>query len=225
MAAVVIAYMNLTFLWAWAGHVTLSACVVLCGIAMAEAGSSRPASGVEHYFSHIWDMRHLSFGTPMDLHGAQCAVGTRLAVALYEKLLAETPDRDRALAAARDFSLDAWHTRLREFVGAGAESMIALEKKEGKYDRASHEARLDRIIEGWEEICAIAKEELPTIAELDALYTRIGLPMTAADLGLLAEELGDTFLATKDIRDKYVLSRLAWDLGLAEEMAAYAKTR
>lgn len=34
IAAVVIAYMKLTVLWAWAGHVTLAACVVLCGIAV-----------------------------------------------------------------------------------------------------------------------------------------------------------------------------------------------
>ena len=34
VAAVAIAYMKLTVLWAWAGHVTLSACVVLCGIAI-----------------------------------------------------------------------------------------------------------------------------------------------------------------------------------------------
>ena len=34
VAAVVIAYMKLTVLWAWAGHVTLAACVVLCGIAI-----------------------------------------------------------------------------------------------------------------------------------------------------------------------------------------------
>ena len=34
VAAVVIAYVKLTVLWAWAGHVTLAACVVLCGIAI-----------------------------------------------------------------------------------------------------------------------------------------------------------------------------------------------
>lgn len=32
--AVIIAYLKLTVLWAWAGHVTLAACVVLCGIAI-----------------------------------------------------------------------------------------------------------------------------------------------------------------------------------------------
>ena len=32
--AVIIAYLKLTALWAWAGHVTLAACVVLCAIAV-----------------------------------------------------------------------------------------------------------------------------------------------------------------------------------------------
>ena len=34
VAAVVIAYLKLAVLWAWAGHVTLAACVVLCAIAI-----------------------------------------------------------------------------------------------------------------------------------------------------------------------------------------------
>lgn len=34
IGAVVMAYMKLTILWAYAGHVTLAACVVLCGIAI-----------------------------------------------------------------------------------------------------------------------------------------------------------------------------------------------
>ena len=32
--AVIIAYLKLTALWAWAGHVTLAACVILCAIAV-----------------------------------------------------------------------------------------------------------------------------------------------------------------------------------------------
>ena len=34
IAAVVIAYVKLVALWAWAGHVTLAACIVLCAIAI-----------------------------------------------------------------------------------------------------------------------------------------------------------------------------------------------
>ena len=34
IAAVVIAYLKLVVLWAWAGHITLAACIILCGIAV-----------------------------------------------------------------------------------------------------------------------------------------------------------------------------------------------
>ena len=34
VAAVVIAYLKLVALWAWAGHVTLAACILLCAIAV-----------------------------------------------------------------------------------------------------------------------------------------------------------------------------------------------
>ena len=34
VGAVVVAYLKLTAVWAWAGHMTLLACVVLCGIAV-----------------------------------------------------------------------------------------------------------------------------------------------------------------------------------------------
>jgi len=50
--------------------------LVLSGIAMNYAGVSRPASGAEHYISHVWDMRGLEFGTPVDFHGIQCAIAT-----------------------------------------------------------------------------------------------------------------------------------------------------
>ena len=60
--------------------------LIVCGTAMKFAGLSRPASGIEHYLSHIWDMRGVEFGTAIELHGIQCAVGTLIAIKLYEKI-------------------------------------------------------------------------------------------------------------------------------------------
>lgn len=39
--------------------------MVLSGIAANYALVSRPVSGMEHYFSHVWDMRGVEFGTPL----------------------------------------------------------------------------------------------------------------------------------------------------------------
>lgn len=192
--------------------------LVIGGVAMNYAGLSRPASGVEHYISHVLDMRAVEFGTPMELHGIQCAIGTVIAVKLYEKLKAVTPDRQKALAHAAHFDLSDWHGQLRAFLGKGAQSMITLEKKEGKYDPQLHKARLEVILRNWDGILKIMEEELPTSSELGTLLETIGAPRTLAEIGIDEELLPMIFRATKDIRDKYVLSRLAWDLGVIDEL-------
>ena len=193
--------------------------LVLAGAGMAYAGCSRPASGVEHYFSHIWDMRALEFGTPASTHGFQCEVGTLLAAKIYDSLRSYTPDREKAIAAFDRFNYEDYKKQLRELVGTGAEAMIRNEEqKEHKYDRAKFIARLDRIIEHWDEIKEIINSEVPTASELSALLDKLGAPKTVADIGISDNNLGEVFEATRDIRDKYVLSRLVFDLGLTEEV-------
>ena len=192
--------------------------LVICGAAMKFAGLSRPASGIEHYFSHIWDMRGVEFHTPVELHGLQCAVGTLLSLSLYEKIKTTTPDKEKALRYAKAYDFDAWSGTLRAFLGKGAESMIRAEAKEQKYDLLKHKERLTLIIEKWDDILQIIDEELPAPTELESLFNKIGLPKTPAEIGIDESNLATTFQATKDIRDKYVLSRLCWDLGIIDEM-------
>ena len=191
--------------------------LVIAGTAMKYAGLSRPASGVEHYISHVLDMRGAQFHIPVELHGIQCAVGTLLAVQLYEKLKAIKPSRETALAYVGTFNVDAWQETLREFLGEAAESMIALERMEKKYDKALHEKRLEIILRNWNGILQIMEEELPDARELETLLDTIGLPKTLSGIGAEDAMLPTILRATKDIRDKYVLSRLLWDLGVLEE--------
>lgn len=192
--------------------------LIIGGVAMNYAGLSRPASGVEHYISHVLDMRAVEFHQKAELHGLQCAVGTMTAAKLYEKLKQVTPDREKALAHAKAFEYAHWGETLRAFLGKGAESMIALEAKEKKYDPALHAERINRIIDNWDAIMEIVSQEVPTVGELETLYRKVGLPGTLADIGE-AESLLPTILrCTKDIRDKYVLSRLVWDLGMEAEL-------
>ncbi len=190
--------------------------LVIGGVAMTYAGLSRPASGVEHYFSHVQDMRGLEFGTPTQLHGIQCARATAAAIRLYEQLSKMKPDGEKALAYVQSYDPEAWNRELKAFLGKGADTMIAQEKREGKYDVQKHARRLPLILENWDAILQILREELPTAEEFEKLMAVLGIP---AELDADAETAGLMFKATKDIRDKYVLSRLAWDLGVLEELA------
>lgn len=193
--------------------------LVIGGVAMAYAGISRPASGVEHYFSHVWDMRGLEFGTPVELHGIQCAMATAKAVQLYEAVKTVVPDPQKAQAAVEAFDYEAWSHQLRHFLGKGGDTMILQEQKERKYDKAIHPARFQRISDNWDVIVNIIEEELPSVDALAQLMDLIGLSRDLKTIGVDRQCAQLTFKATKDIRDKYVLSRLAWDLGILEELA------
>ena len=193
--------------------------LVIGGVAMAYAGVSRPASGVEHYFSHVWDMRGVEFGIPVEFHGIQCAMATYHAVKLYELVKKQKPDYEKASAYVAAFDQSAWEQTLRQFLGKGAEAMIALEKKEGKYRKDTHPARFQIIANNWDRILQIMDEELPSSAEIAKLLDTIGISKDLSAIGVDTECARTTFKATKDIRDKYVLSRLAWDLGIIDELA------
>lgn len=192
--------------------------LVLGGVAMNFAGLSRPASGVEHYLSHIWDIRSEEFGTPSDLHGIQCTIGTLMSLKLYEKIKKYTPDREKALQYARNFDYGEWEKVLKKFLGKAADTMIELEQKEKKYDVEKHSARLDIICGQWDKILEIIDEELPPSDEFEKFLDKIGIPKRPSEIGIDEKDNITAFKATKDIRDKYVASRLAWDLGIIEEM-------
>jgi glycerol-1-phosphate dehydrogenase [NAD(P)+] len=194
--------------------------LVIGGVAMNYAGCSRPASGNEHYISHIVDMRAVEFGTAEDLHGIQCAIGTLETLRLYEKLLTVKPDKEKALAHAAAFCYDDWAAQLRAFLGKGAESMIALEAREGKYDPKAHADRLEIILSNWDALLDIIRQELPTASRVEQLLQKIGAPTTLPQIGVEAGLESMIFRATKDIRDKYVLSRLLWDLGILDEIVS-----
>ena len=190
--------------------------LVIAGAAMSLAGASRPASGVEHYFSHVWDMRAQSLGTAASTHGIQCAIATLIAARLYERLLTITPDREAATEYAEKFSYPEWAATLREFIGEGAEAMIALEAKEGKYSVEKHSRRIDTIIEKWGELTTIVSKEMPKSEKIEKILDSIGCPKSPSEIGIDNSIIPTTFKATKDIRDKYVLSRLAFDLGVID---------
>lgn len=190
--------------------------LVMSGLTMKYAGVSRPASGVEHYFSHVWDMRSLAKGTAVDLHGIQCAIGTLYALRLYERLSDTIPDKTSALESVKNFDYEKWCETLRDFLGESAQSLIDLESKERKFDVEKHAVRLETIIEKWDVILNIIKKELPSSEEIEKLMVSLNMPISCSEIGIDESTLKTTFKLTKDIRNKYILSHLAWDLGLLD---------
>jgi glycerol-1-phosphate dehydrogenase [NAD(P)+] len=192
--------------------------LILSGIAMSFAQISRPASGLEHYFSHMWEMMALDRGEPSELHGIQVGVGTLLTLNVLRYLAQVQPDRARALAFVESFSNAEWEAQTRAIFGKAAQTIITQEHtKYHKNDAAQHAIRLERIVDNWPQLLTIMQEELPDADKLLALSKAVGMPTTPQQLGISLEDTHNAFLASRDIRDKYLTSSLLWDLGLLYE--------
>ena len=197
--------------------------LVVAGMAMAYAEISRPASGLEHYFSHMWEMMALERGVPYDLHGIQVGVGTVLSMKLYRKIRQIQPDRAKAEAHMKAFSRADWEAQVRRIFGKTAGEIIAIEDKTHKNDPARHAKRLDNLVNHWDEILKIIDEELP---DYDALYqtmAKTGMPMRPSEIDVPMDDVVDAFIGARDIRDKYLSCSFLWDLGLTDEFAEYLR--
>ena len=195
--------------------------LIIAGVGMAYADISRPASGLEHYFSHMWEMMALERGKPYDLHGIQVGVGTVLSMKIYQKLRTVTPDRAKAEAHMAAYDRAAWEAQIRRIFGKTAGEIISIEDKTKKNDAARHAKRLDNIINNWDEILKIIDEELPDYDTLYNLMAATGMPMKASDINVPMVDVIDAYVGSRDIRDKYLSCSLIWDLGLTDEFAAY----
>jgi glycerol-1-phosphate dehydrogenase [NAD(P)+] len=193
--------------------------LILSGIAMSFAEVSRPASGLEHYFSHIWEMRALASHKPAELHGIQVGVGTLLTLKIYEWIHAVRPDRDHALDVVSRFDRTIWTADMRRIFGSSSDNLLAMETVSGIHDAQKHKARLEHILIHWPGILRIMEEELPSYLDILKLMQGIGEPALPSEIGITQAEVRDALIASMEIRDKYIGSRLLWDLGMLDEWA------
>ena len=188
--------------------------LVLSGIAMSYVGFSRPASGIEHYFSHLWEMMALERGKSFELHGIQVGVGTLKALRLYDVIKTMKPNREKADAFMRDSSEEKWESEVRRILGSAGEAVIALEKNSfHNNDPQAQAKRVEKIADHWDEILRFAREELPETRKIEALMRELGMAMEPEEIGFDRQDTVDAFHATRDIRNKYLTSSMLWDMG------------
>jgi len=193
--------------------------LVLSGVAMSFAGNSRPASGLEHYFSHLWEMMALERKIPFELHGIQVGVGTIKTLKLYDIIRTLKPDLEKALAFRRDFSEEKWESELRRIFGKTAEPIIELEKNDfHNNDAKEHAVRAAKIAEHWDEILKIMDEELPNVQGIEGLMKDLDMAMEPEDVGFTRQDAVDAFRASRDTRKKYLTSSMLWDMGVLYEI-------
>jgi len=196
--------------------------LVMAGVAMQISASSRPASGSEHRFSHLWEMQALGHGDPAVPHGFKVGVGTIAAAALYERLL--TRDM-RALDL--DALCRAWPSRaeVERMVRQGHDiaqlAENAAEESLAKYITPDQlRARLTMIQERWPDIRPKLEAQLMPAGQLRDLLAAAGCPTDPAEIGIELARLRESYWLARTIRSRYTVLDLVAETGLLDVCVA-----
>jgi len=184
------------------------------GYCMLDFGSSRPASGAEHHYSHYWEMKLLREGRPAILHGAKVGVATVLVAGLYDRIRQLSRQQVSDLLEAATWPSRAEEEALiREAYGELAGDIVAEHKAFLDPTAAQVETLRRTILERWEEIQAIAAQ-VPAAQEVAELLVRVGGPATVAELGLDETERDLAVANGHYLRDRFTVRKLVRALGL-----------
>lgn len=192
--------------------------LVLTGVAMSLYGSSRPASGCEHHMSHYWEMIFEQRGMPPVPHGTQVGVGTVLVLKLAEFLRQTPVDFAAARAAAEAYDPSAWEERIRGAYGPAAPGIIEMEAGARKNETAGRLARIAAMEARWPEVLSLL-ESLPASQTVMELLRDLDSPCLPAEIGVGEALLRDTLLFCKEVRARYTILQMLWDLELLEPLS------
>lgn len=185
--------------------------LMLGGFAMQAHKTSRPASGAEHQFSHLWNMEHHTNHGKHVSHGFQVAIGTLAVTALYELFL-DAPIQDLDIQAC----CQTWPTSevleedARErFRDTDFPDIGVVETKAKYIFKEELSGQLQILKENWAEIRAKLKAQLVPYAVVRQRLSLVGAPVNPEDIGITREYLRQTFVRAQYIRRRFTILDIA----------------
>lgn len=193
--------------------------LMLSGLAMSVAGSSSPASGGEHLVSHFIDMTAHAFDLPYDFHGCQVGVGTLVSAHIWERFRATDPatiDIDGIVDAHQPW--DEYSDMLKERFGPLYDA-VAKHAEPGYPSKETLRSRLEQIVSEWDELAEEVGAMLRTRASLEEELTSADCPVRFSDLDVDRDRARAAIVHSKDIRNRYTILHVSWELGRLDEWA------
>ena len=176
--------------------------LIMVGIAMSFAGSSRPASGSEHHLSHYFEITGIVRGEEYFPHGIDVAYSTVITAALREEILKRAWP-DHAFRPSRE----EYVAQIQRIYGSVADGCIALQDKVGLYQKdpvpgyQAKEVQIRQIL-----------SEMPTASQIEAMLQAVGMDMAQFYALYDDQKIADAKLYAKELKDRYTVLWLYYDL-------------
>ncbi len=179
----------------------LTEALIIVGIMISFAGSSRPASGSEHHLSHFFEIVGIINNKPYFVHGIDVAYSTVITAQLREEILKhEFPNSQYRL------SRNDYEKKMLEIYSVIADECIALQDRVGLYDTD----RISIYKHKENEIRNILSE-MPTAEEIEKIIGRVGLSMEDFYKMYDAKDIENAVLYAKDLKDRYTVLWMYYD--------------
>lgn len=194
--------------------------LLLSGFAMQAAKSSRPASGMEHQFSHFWDMEDLEFEGKHVSHGFKVGIGTLASTASLELLLA---------APIESLDIDACVAKWKSWEETEKEILCIFDGKPGFIDRALTETKnkyvdkeglrreLTAFKAAWPELKERIRKQIIPFEEVRRRLKLVGAPYEPEQLGVSRARFRDTFAKIPYMRSRFSNIDIAYRCGFMDE--------
>jgi glycerol-1-phosphate dehydrogenase [NAD(P)+] len=189
--------------------------LLMAGLAMQAHGNSRPASGSDHQFAHLWEMEEVAVdGQPVS-HGACVGVGCVSMVAAYEWLMQQDLRAvDPVRLAARAPSPAALEAEIEAafplaFMAANAET----ETKAKAATPQTVERRLKALKANWRDIASALHRRLPQAETVQQWLDMAGGPSDAPAIGVPRDKHARDYARARLIRRRFTGLDVLHDLG------------
>ena len=175
--------------------------LVVIGILMSFAGSSRPASGSEHHLSHFFEITGIIDNTEYFPHGIDVAFSTVITAKIREKILnGEFPQKIyRENREQLKANLNALYKQV-------ADGCIALQEKVGNYANDRSAVYLEKETEIREIL-----SEMPSSANIENMLSLVGLDIKDFYSLYGKEKIQNAVLYAKDLKDRYTVLWVNYD--------------
>lgn len=193
--------------------------LMMGGFAMQRTRSSRPASGAEHQFSHLWDMQHHTHRGSAPSHGFKVGIGTLASAALYERLLAlpmHELDVERCCASWPDRAA-AVEEAEAAFTTPELKQCAARETGSKYVEAAELRRQLGQLRQAWPPLAERLRRHLVPLSELRRMLQEAGCPTRPEEIGISRERLRDSYRQSYFIRRRFTVLDLARRAGVWDE--------
>lgn len=191
------------------------------GYGMQMYHDSRPASGAEHMFSHVWEMEGLTCNGEEISHGFKVGIGTLIETLLLEYVMANDfedlkcrmqPPRTEAERLAQAEMLTAKDCFPDEIVRTAMKKYLSVEETL---------KRRELIGKNWREIQNKLKGQVVPFETLRSMLETAKCPVKPSEIGLDKEHVIHAVHTAQLIRIRYTVLDLLYECGLLDDACKY----